>query len=331
MSWNYNKWYEVAKILPDDGAIVWTRIDRWSGSPFKATFDATSQIFTSLDSSLVVPAYIVSRFKPIFIQQLPLDPYPTAIGGFSFRKLLTNYNGVPMTVFNANTNTTEAIDFLNDYINTQQIIDFSQSAVLRISELNNQVVPNQTASNPTNTERPTIYNGSSFISLNNKVYADWGQHKLTTDNLLQTNQYTIIAVIQPRFLNLTRNICSQWTGANVPGRAKLMVQITGYLGNRQCLATCTTKTSNQPLSTNPTVLSIRVNGTQLTFGFNGIEENTILTSDVTLDNFNFVIGGIDSTGEYMNAYFAELLVFSSDLGSDINGIIDDCKTFYGIV
>lgn len=330
MAWNFHKWYELSIIFPDDGQEVWTRLDRFVGTPFKSVFNTSQQEFTSLENGLIIPAYMVARFRPIFKESLLLDAYPSTVGCFSFRKLLTDFDGSPFTVFRAASSTTLEIDFDNNYIDTQQIINFSNNQLLRISSLSNQLDTINPAINATNTQRPTIYSGSSFVSLNNKVYADWGNNRLISSRLLSSNQYTIIAVISPRYLNGTRNICSQWSGSNVSDRAKLLHQISGKLGNVSCLSTCNSNQSNFLLSAAPSVLSIRVNGTDRTFGHNGIEENTIQSNNVTLGNFNFVLGGLDGTSEYMNAYFAELLVFDTDLGSSIDAIIDDCKTFYDI-
>lgn len=330
MTWNFQKWYELPTNFPDDGQEVWTRLDRFVGTPFKSIFDSSTQEFTSVENGLIIPAYMVARFRPIFKNNLLLDAYPSIVGCFSFRKLLTDFDRGPFTVWRAASSTSLEIDFDNDYIDAQQIISFSNNTILRISSLANQKDTINPAINATNTQRPTIYSGSSFVSLKGKIYADWGNNKLISPRLLASNQYTIIAVISPRYLNSTRNICSQWSSAAVPDRAKLLHQISGKLGSFSCLATCNDNRSTFSLSANPSILSIRVNGTSRTFGQNGIEENTIQSNDVTLGNFAFVLGGLDNTSEYMNAYFAELLVFNTDLGASIDAIINDCKSFYDI-
>ena len=56
-------WENPLKILPFDSEEVYIRVGTNYGNPFKATYNATTQIFTSVESGMNVPAYMVARWK----------------------------------------------------------------------------------------------------------------------------------------------------------------------------------------------------------------------------------------------------------------------------
>lgn len=56
-------WQTFPFEIPSHLQIVWIRMDRWSGAPFLAEFDAATQTFTSVINSIVYPLYLVSTWK----------------------------------------------------------------------------------------------------------------------------------------------------------------------------------------------------------------------------------------------------------------------------
>lgn len=56
-------WKNPLIILPSNLQVVWIRIGTNYGDPVLAEYDSSLQQFTSNESGLVVPAYMVARWK----------------------------------------------------------------------------------------------------------------------------------------------------------------------------------------------------------------------------------------------------------------------------
>jgi len=56
-------WQNPLDVLPSNLQIVWIRVGTNYGDPYLAEFNSTSQNFTSEESGLIVPAYMVARWK----------------------------------------------------------------------------------------------------------------------------------------------------------------------------------------------------------------------------------------------------------------------------
>jgi len=57
-------WKSILNVLPVDGSTVWVRILNYYGPPVLAVFDLTTQQFTTVTTSVLVPVYYVCRWKP---------------------------------------------------------------------------------------------------------------------------------------------------------------------------------------------------------------------------------------------------------------------------
>jgi hypothetical protein len=56
-------WQNPLILLPSDTQVVWIRVGTNYGDPVLAEYDSTAQTFTSDDSGLIIPAYMVARWK----------------------------------------------------------------------------------------------------------------------------------------------------------------------------------------------------------------------------------------------------------------------------
>jgi hypothetical protein len=56
-------WNNPLDILPSNAQVVWIRVGTNYGDPFQAQYNSGTQIFTSQVSGLLVPAYMVARWK----------------------------------------------------------------------------------------------------------------------------------------------------------------------------------------------------------------------------------------------------------------------------
>lgn len=56
-------WNNPLDILPSNLEVVWIRVGTNYGDPYLAEYNSTNQNFTSQDSGLVIPAYMVARWK----------------------------------------------------------------------------------------------------------------------------------------------------------------------------------------------------------------------------------------------------------------------------
>lgn len=56
-------WQTLPQASPPDASTVWVQIEQWNISPFLAVWDETSQSFTSVTGSLVLPWYACVRWR----------------------------------------------------------------------------------------------------------------------------------------------------------------------------------------------------------------------------------------------------------------------------
>lgn len=56
-------WNNPLESLPSNAEVVWIRVGTNYGDPFLAQYNSSTQIFTGQDSGILVPAYMVARWK----------------------------------------------------------------------------------------------------------------------------------------------------------------------------------------------------------------------------------------------------------------------------
>ncbi len=56
-------WHSPFKVLPVDGSTVWIRVTSIYGDICLATYDDSNQTFTTVVTSLIIPAFNVARWK----------------------------------------------------------------------------------------------------------------------------------------------------------------------------------------------------------------------------------------------------------------------------
>lgn len=56
-------WQNPLILLPSDAQVVWVRLGTNYGDPEQATYTASTQTFVSSASGLIIPAYMVARWK----------------------------------------------------------------------------------------------------------------------------------------------------------------------------------------------------------------------------------------------------------------------------
>lgn len=56
-------WVSPLNSLPANGATVWIRLYEYFNDPCLAVYTSSTQTFVSSDSGLIVPAYMVARWK----------------------------------------------------------------------------------------------------------------------------------------------------------------------------------------------------------------------------------------------------------------------------
>jgi len=59
-----NIWLSFPFDVPADAAIVWVRIDAWSGAPFLAQYGETEQTFSSITNGIKYPVWVIARWRP---------------------------------------------------------------------------------------------------------------------------------------------------------------------------------------------------------------------------------------------------------------------------
>jgi hypothetical protein len=56
-------WKSIFKETPIDGQVVWVRVQWFFGYPVVCSYDLTLQQFTDIDTGIVIPAYVVGRWR----------------------------------------------------------------------------------------------------------------------------------------------------------------------------------------------------------------------------------------------------------------------------
>lgn len=56
-------WLEFPFNEPNNNALCWVRVDRWSGAPFQANYNSQKQEFTSVINNIIYPVYIISVWQ----------------------------------------------------------------------------------------------------------------------------------------------------------------------------------------------------------------------------------------------------------------------------
>lgn len=56
-------WYNLPLTIPIDGSTVWVRVRYYYGKPFQAVWSISSQSFTSVEGSIMYPAWVVARWR----------------------------------------------------------------------------------------------------------------------------------------------------------------------------------------------------------------------------------------------------------------------------
>ena len=56
-------WQTFPKHVPNDSETVWIRVKYYYGAPFQATYNLSTQEFTSIDNSITFPAWVVARWS----------------------------------------------------------------------------------------------------------------------------------------------------------------------------------------------------------------------------------------------------------------------------
>jgi hypothetical protein len=56
-------WFHFPKNIPVDGSTVWIRVTYYYSDPFKAVWNNSTKLFTSVENSIEYPAYVVARWQ----------------------------------------------------------------------------------------------------------------------------------------------------------------------------------------------------------------------------------------------------------------------------
>lgn len=60
-----SQWIAMPTQVPEDGATVFIRLNNWFAAPFQAKYSEGDQTFTTVGTLLVMPWWVVFRWKPI--------------------------------------------------------------------------------------------------------------------------------------------------------------------------------------------------------------------------------------------------------------------------
>jgi len=56
-------WQNPLFILPNNAQVVWIRVGTNYGDPYLAEYESGPQLFTTQNSGLIIPAYMIARWK----------------------------------------------------------------------------------------------------------------------------------------------------------------------------------------------------------------------------------------------------------------------------
>lgn len=58
-------WLTIQAQVPTDSQQVWVRIQYFYGTPCLAVYSSSNQTFTTSTTGIIIPAYLIARWKPI--------------------------------------------------------------------------------------------------------------------------------------------------------------------------------------------------------------------------------------------------------------------------
>ena len=58
-------WYAIPLNVPANEQTVWIRLLNGFADPFKATYNSSTQQFTDTTNNIIIPCYMVGRWRPV--------------------------------------------------------------------------------------------------------------------------------------------------------------------------------------------------------------------------------------------------------------------------
>ena len=273
--------------------------------------------------------------------QLLLDAYPTAVVGYSLRKLTDGYNGNCIEVRRASDNTTSNIGFLDNYLDTASLKTFCSGTNCFVRTWYDQSGNSRNLTQTTNLNQPTIVTSGAILYQNNRVAINFtgSSVKLSTDtssayrftggffmaqlNSFNTyNQYMISASTVS-----DANANNGWWLEFGSARG-----FTMFNNGNEILADNTVSITG--LSINTSYLFVfDYNNSNVIGYYNNTQFGSSSQSNLTIGatGRRLVLGGADSFNTYpLTGRIQEFVIYNSSKSSDRVGIQDNINSFYSI-
>ena len=294
-------------------------------SAFKARVEADGGTVESM-SCLKKDLKVLNPVKPPAFTGL-LNDYSGAAAAYSLRLLDNTYTGDAIVVRRASDNTTQAIGFVNNELDTTSLESFCSGTDGFVTTWYDQSGNGYDAAQTTAGSQPKIVSSGSTILENGKaaVQFDGGLDQLTSTFGTTYNQ--------PTYSFLTHNFTSAPSAFDAligsigtehrlitGGSLEYTLQAGGALRYNQ-------------YSTNQSLVSYKIQASDPKLFFNGTQQSVSAGTQIGTSGLQGVIlGGITSGASSGNtpAKIQELVIYGSDQDSNRTGIETNINDFYSI-
>jgi len=294
-------------------------------SAFKARVEADGGTVESM-SCLKKDLKVLNPVKPPAYTGL-LNDYSGAAAAYSLRLLDNTYTGDAIVVRRASDNTTQAIGFVNNELDTTSLESFCSGTDGFVTTWYDQSGNGYDTAQTTAGSQPKIVSSGSTILENGKaaVQFDGGNDQLTSTFGTTYNQ--------PTYSFLTHNFTSAPTAYDgligsigtehrliMGGSLEYTLQAGGALRYNQH-------------STNQSLVSYKIQASDPKLFFNGTQQSVSAGTQIgTAGLQGVILGGITSGsgGGNTPAQIQELVIYGSDQDSNRTGIETNINDFYSI-
>ena len=270
---------------------------------------------------------------------LLLDAYPGAVGGYSLRKLKTDYSGNAITVRRSSDSNTQDIGFDdNGDLDTTALDSFCSGADGFVTTWYNQGVEGQNATQPTAGEQPKIYDSSTGVIVDSSTGKPTIQFDGSTDSLDIPSLFSSQPDVSTYVVGNSRNeVNGRFVAYNQDDiYFRIEVESAGYnwrfvarqVGGSEPQITSATSNTTYSLiefyinqsGTNQAYLN---NSSQGTIAFGDSETTTLGPNARIGSNRN-------DSANFLDGYVQEVILYPSSQQSNRTGITSDINTYYSI-
>lgn len=248
-----------------------------------------------------------------------LDDYSGAAAAYSLRQLSSTYSGDAIVVRRASDNTTQAIGFVNNELDTASLETFCSGTDGFVTTWYDQSGNSNNATQATASSQPKIVSSGSTILENGKAIIDFNGTSMflraSSVNVTQPTSYFITY----RYNNFSSDVYNDLSDGNVSRQLNDVTnsRIRAFAGSS--FSSTINGDNNQALR------YVLFNSTNSEIAINGSSVQTGNSGTSAIDDLN-----IGKSGFYLDGKVQEFVIYGTNQSSNRSGIETNINDFYSI-